>query len=319
MRTRWPTWHSCRRKDAVGKPKAKKTIERDYLAILRTAEGMTFALMRPRGRQRSVPLKDVYHYIACEHHFVNARAARYYVRKTAERLCVLDQVPSNGFPGNWAALRVAVERRLAAAAAESDKIEVETKLSVKPTPFLTSRFDEAFVMASGLHRNQFRKGTGIPYVSHLMAVAALVIENGGDEDQAIAALLHDAVEDQGGGETLARIRQQFGERVARIVSDCTDAWKKPKPDWSERKINYLNKLSGKHRDSLLVSLADKVHNARAIRNDYGEIGDELWKRFAGDKNGTIWYYRELARIFSEVMPCRLTDELAEIVSQFEGA
>ena len=110
---------------------------------------------------------------------------------------------------------------------------------------LTKRFDDAFHYAHSLHHNQTRKGTSIPYISHLMSVAALVIEHGGSEDQAIAALLHDAAEDQGGAETLAEIRKRFGDSVADIVSDCTDSWTDPKPDWLPRKEAYLASLSKK--------------------------------------------------------------------------
>jgi hypothetical protein len=129
---------------------------------------------------------------------------------------------------------------------------------------LTDRFDEAFLFAHQLHRTQTRKGTPIPYISHLMTVAALVVEHGGNENRAIGALLHDAAEDQGGAETLEEIRRQFGDTVAEIVSDRTDAWTEPKPDWRARKEAYLAKLPGKPTQSLLVSLADKTHNAEAI-------------------------------------------------------
>ncbi len=183
----------------------------------------------------------------------------------------------------------------------------------------SKRFDTALAMAIDKHRDQVRKGSDIPYISHLMAVSGLVLENGGDEDQAIAGLLHDAVEDAGGLETLKEIREQFGDRVANIVWDCTDAWENPKPPWRERKDAYLAKLPTKPRDSLLVSLADKVHNARAIRIDYHELGDELWGRFAGGKDGTIWYYRALSRTFSKVMPGRLADTLARLVADFDGS
>src|SRR5215831_5244587 len=146
---------------------------------------------------------------------------------------------------------------------------------------LTHRFDEAFQYAHGLHRTQTRKGTTVPYISHLMAVAALVIEHGGDEDQAIAALLHDAAEDQGGLATLGDIERRFGAKVAEIVSDCSDACTEPKPEWRARKKAYLAKLSTKPKCSLLVSLADKVHNAEAILYDYRVLGDRLWARFTG--------------------------------------
>ncbi|MDQ0475050.1 HD domain-containing protein [Labrys wisconsinensis] len=184
-------------------------------------------------------------------------------------------------------------------------------------PLLTSRFDAAFAMASALHRTQLRKGPKpIAYLAHLMAVSALVIENGGSEDQAIAALLHDAAEDQGGEVTLARIEAAFGPAVAGIVADCTDAWVEPKPPWQARKQAYLERLPGKPAVSLLVSLADKVHNARAILEDRAEVGEAVWERFTGGKEGTIWYYRTLSDIFLQHMPGRLSRELARIVAAF---
>ena len=155
---------------------------------------------------------------------------------------------------------------------------------------LTNRFDEAFQYAHQLHRAQLRKGTSIPYISHLMGVAGLVIEHGGNETQAVAALLHDAVEDQGGEPRLIEIRERFGDEVAKIVADCTDAWIDPKPAWRQRKESYIAALPEKPTSSLLVSLADKTHNAEAILFDYRSIGDDLWSRFNGGKEGTRWYY-----------------------------
>ena len=181
---------------------------------------------------------------------------------------------------------------------------------------LTDRFDEAFTYAHGLHRRQARKGTAIPYVSHLMTVAALVVEHGGDEDQAIAALLHDAAEDQGGAETLEEIRRRFGDPVAAIVADCTDAWTEPKPAWRARKEAYLARLPGKPACSLLVSLADKTHNAEAILFDFRELGDDLWERFNGGAEGTRWYYGSLAAVFAGAMPGRLSDRLRRAVAGF---
>jgi hypothetical protein len=141
---------------------------------------------------------------------------------------------------------------------------------------LTARFDQAFHYARQLHQNQVRKGTAIPYISHLMAVSAFVVEHGGDENQAIAGLLHDAAEDQGGAETLAEIRAIFGDAVAEIVADCTDAWTEPKPPWRARKEAYLNDLVHKPPASLLVALADKTHNAEAILFDIAH-----WGRYCG--------------------------------------
>src|SRR5262245_37103169 len=181
---------------------------------------------------------------------------------------------------------------------------------------LTERFDEAFSFAHQLHRRQKRKGTQIPYISHLMTVAALVIEHGGDEDQAIAALLHDAAEDQEGMATLAEIRSAFGDKVATIVSDCTDAWLDPKPPWRERKEAYIAALPHKSPVSLLVSLADKTHNAEAILFDYQEFGDALWERFNGGKKGTLWYYKSLAKVFNEALPGRLSERLSGVVASF---
>ena len=181
---------------------------------------------------------------------------------------------------------------------------------------LTDRFDEAFRLAHRLHRDQVRKGTSVPYVSHLMAVAALVIEHGGDEDQAIAALLHDAAEDQGGAATLAEIRAAFGDAVAGIVSDCTDAWTEPKPPWRDRKEAYLAALPGKPLRSQLVSLADKTHNAEAILADHRVLGEDVWGRFKGGAEGTRWYYRTLAGVFVETLPGPLSDRLSRAVAGF---
>ena len=184
---------------------------------------------------------------------------------------------------------------------------------------LTRRYDDALLYASELHRPQVRKGTTIPYLSHLLSVSALVLKNGGNEDQAIAALLHDAAEDQGGEQTLDAIRERFGETVAEYVADCTDAWSEPKPPWRERKEAYLAALPGHPPESLLISLADKTDNARAILGDYRAIGDEVWSRFSGRRAGTLWYYQTLSSIFSKHYPGPLADEFARTVAQFVGS
>ena len=191
-------------------------------------------------------------------------------------------------------------------------------LSREEDGVLTDRFDEAFRLAHRLHRDQIRKGTAIPYVSHLMGVAAMVIENGGDEDQAIAALLHDAAEDQGGAETLDLIRARFGKGVAAIVHDCTDSWAEPRPAWRARKEAYVAALAGKDARSLLVSLADKTHNAEAILADYLVLGDGLWDRFSGGADGTRWYYGALNAVFAQAMPGRLSARLGRAVVGFAG-
>ena len=183
---------------------------------------------------------------------------------------------------------------------------------------LTTRYDDALVYASNLHRNQVRKGTDIPYLSHLLSVSALVLKHGRDEDQAIAGLLHDAVEDQGGERTLEEIRAHFGDRVAGFVADCTDSRAVPKPPWRERKEAYVAAIPARSRESLLISLADKTDNARAILGDYRENGDQVWARFSVKKDGTRWYYQSLSELFSKYCPGPLAAEFARTVAQFTG-
>lgn len=167
------------------------------------------------------------------------------------------------------------------------------------TNLLTHRFESALSFAFRLHQNQYRKQSEIPYISHLLAVTAIVLENGGTEDEAIAALLHDAVEDQGGYETLNEIEEQYGSDVAEIVEGCSDSFTDPKPAWEERKSIYLIKIKGSSDAIQLVSLADKVHNARSILRDIqtGEIG--IWDKFNGGKDGTLWYYQSLVEVFKD--------------------
>jgi len=179
------------------------------------------------------------------------------------------------------------------------------------------RFADALQFAAQAHATQTRKGKSTPYVAHLLAVAALVIEHGGDEDTAIAALLHDAVEDQGGRPMLERIRQRFGEKVAGIVLECTDAEVVPKPPWEERKRAYVAAIPRKSDEGRLVSLADKVHNAREILEDYRQDGEALWGRFNGGRKGTLWYYRALADAFRGRTPDRLWKQLEEAVVELE--
>jgi (p)ppGpp synthase/HD superfamily hydrolase len=159
------------------------------------------------------------------------------------------------------------------------------------------RFREALTLALDLHQGQRKKGGEIPYVAHLLSVAALVMQWGGDEDQAVAALLHDAVEDQGGRPTLERIRAAFGERVARIVDGCTDAYGEPKPPWRPRKEAYLARLAGEPPEVLLVSACDKLDNARAIAADLRRVGEAVWARFAGGRD-SLWYYRRAAEVLA---------------------
>jgi len=183
---------------------------------------------------------------------------------------------------------------------------------------LTERFQDAFSFAFMLHAHQKRKGTDIPYISHLMGVTALVLEDGGNEDQAIAAMLHDAVEDQGGLKTLEEIRQRFGQLVAEIVDGCTDAYSHPKPPWKQRKQAYLAHLPQASPDVVRVSLSDKLHNARSIHADLQRNGVATWKRFNGGRDGTLWYYRSLVDIFIDCSSSPMVAELQRVVQAIEA-
>lgn len=184
---------------------------------------------------------------------------------------------------------------------------------------LGDRFVAAAALAVALHAGQARKGNGVPYVSHLLAVAGLVLEHGGDEDQAIAALLHDGPEDQGGEATLARIRAEFGDRVAGIVAACSDTFETPKPPWRARKEAYLAGLAEHDPDVWLVALADKVHNARTIVADLRADGPPTLDRFNGGRAGTLWYYRTVADRLAALNPGALAEELLGLAVTMESA
>ncbi len=163
----------------------------------------------------------------------------------------------------------------------------------------SKRLVDAFAMAFELHDGQQRKGSDIPYITHLMGVAALVGEYGGTEDQVIAALLHDAVEDQGGPVTLSLIRDEFGDLVAQYVYACSDSDTLPKPPWRERKDAYLARLASEPPDVRLISAADKLFNTRSMYRDLKEMGNSLWERFHGKRDGTLWYLKECLRALSD--------------------
>lgn len=167
-------------------------------------------------------------------------------------------------------------------------------------PKLGPRFQEALQWAFELHRTQTLKGGGnIPYYSHLMGVASIALKHGADEEEAMAALLHDAVEDQGGRETLAQIERRFGPRVAEIVAGCSDSETIPKPPWKERKEAYIAHIREASESILLVSASDKLYNARAILDDLRQVGNDVWKRFKGGKEGSLWYYQSLVRAYRQ--------------------
>lgn len=184
------------------------------------------------------------------------------------------------------------------------------------------RFRDALVWAAELHEQQKRKGGEIPYVAHLLAVAAIVLEHGGNEDQAIAALLHDALEDQAHRMDAGEIGKRFGAKVERLVEACTDGDPDEQRDrdparWFERKKKYIADVADKPAEALLISMADKLHNARAILEDYREVGEKLWPRFTTGKDGTLWYYRSLLAAFKPRAEGRLWHELDRTVGEIE--
>ena len=182
---------------------------------------------------------------------------------------------------------------------------------------LSHRFTQALVYATELHAEQIRKGSKVPYISHLLGVASIALEYGADEDEAIAALLHDAIEDQGGQTVRAEIRVRFGERVTEIVDGCTETDTTPKPPWAERKKAYIARISSTLPSVRLVSAADKLHNIRSILKDYRTQGDVVWDLFKGGKQGTLWYYRSLVAAFHEADSTPIVVELDRLVTELE--
>ena len=179
------------------------------------------------------------------------------------------------------------------------------------------QFGEALSYAAQVHRDQRRKGTQVPYVTHLLAVAAIVGENGGTEEEVVAALLHDAPEDQGGEDRLQDIRDRFGDEVAGIVAGNTDTFEDPKPPWRERKERYVARIAHEPESVRLVSAADKLHNARSILAGLRSVGDELWQRFNGGRDGTLWYYRALVEAFETAGSNPVVEELDRVVAEME--
>ncbi|HSY62979.1 MAG TPA: HD domain-containing protein [Terriglobales bacterium] len=189
----------------------------------------------------------------------------------------------------------------------------------KTVTTLGPRFEQALIFASRKHAGQSRKATAVPYIAHLLSVTGLVLEAGGDEDLAIAALLHDVVEDCGGAPVLEEVRRSFGERVAHVVEGCTDTDLDPKPPWRRRKEDYLKHLQTADSDVRLVSAADKLHNARSILADYREIGESVWRRFQGKHDGTLCYYRSLVDEFRKRDTNPLINQLERVVKELEAA
>lgn len=182
---------------------------------------------------------------------------------------------------------------------------------------LSDRFSDALAYAAALHAEQIRKVSGEPYLAHLLAAASLVLEHGGDEDEAIAALLHDAIEDQGGKAAGRQVLRRFGPRVAEIVEGCTDADTRPKPPWRQRKEAFIDRLPGASRSVRLVSAADKLHNVRSLLREYRLRGEPLWDHFRGGRDGTLWYHRAVTDALKQAGTTALIEELDRAVSQLE--
>jgi (p)ppGpp synthase/HD superfamily hydrolase len=182
---------------------------------------------------------------------------------------------------------------------------------------LSARFSDALVYGCQLHALQRRKGSDVPYVAHLLAVAAIALEHGADEDEAIAAVLHDAIEDQGGQAVREVIERRFGPRVAQIVDACTDTDQTPKPPWRQRKEQYLVHLTTADDSARLVTAADKLHNVRSLVDDYLVHGESLWARFNGGREGTLWYYRAVVEALGTSSHTRLIEALDREVRELE--
>ncbi len=178
---------------------------------------------------------------------------------------------------------------------------------------LSNRFSEALIYAAQLHATQVRKGSGVPDLAHFLGTASIALEYGASEDEAIAALLHDAIEDQGGSITREAIRRRFGDTVTAIVDGCTDSDTTPKPPWRLRKETYIAHIVTASGSVRLVSAADKLYNVRSIVKDYRQLGDTVWERFKGKKDGTLWYYNSLVKAFFQAESTSLVEELARTV------
>jgi GTP pyrophosphokinase len=180
---------------------------------------------------------------------------------------------------------------------------------------LSSRFSEALGFAAALHARQKRKVSGTPYVGHLLAVTAIVLEHGGGEDEAIAALLHDAIEDQGGPPVRAEILRRFGSQVTEIVDGCTDTDVIPKPPWRARKEAHLAHLRTASESVCLVVAADKLDNSRSLLREFRSHGPSLWDHFRGGRDGTLWYFGAAIEALRHAAPAPLVDELDSVVSR----
>jgi (p)ppGpp synthase/HD superfamily hydrolase len=184
-------------------------------------------------------------------------------------------------------------------------------------PQYSERLDQALGLAAEAFRTHVRKGSGVPYLAHLLAVASSVADHGGDEEQIIAALLHDYLEDVDGA-SRDMLEARFGERVAELVLGLSDSTTHPKPPWEERKQTYLARLAGESADLKLISAADKLHNATAILRDHRAVGEVVWDRFSASREQTLWYYREVVVALGQGWSHPLLDELSVVVERMQG-
>ncbi|NJK68847.1 MAG: HD domain-containing protein [Microcoleus sp. CSU_2_2] len=182
---------------------------------------------------------------------------------------------------------------------------------------LSNRFSDALIHATELHATQVRKGSGVPYIAHLLGTASIALEYGASEDEAIAALLHDAIEDCGGPPIREAIRGRFGDNVTAIVDGCTDSDTTPKLPWRQRKEAYIAHILTASGSVRLVSAADKLYNARSIVKDYRQLGDNVWERFKGKKDGTLWYYNSLVKAFRQAELTPIVEELTRTVLELD--
>jgi (p)ppGpp synthase/HD superfamily hydrolase len=183
--------------------------------------------------------------------------------------------------------------------------------------FLSPKFEEALILANRIHADQTRKDSGAPYLSHILGVTALVLEDGGTEEEAIAALLHDAAEDHGGEEMLSTIREKFGEKLEQIVRECSDTLEMPKPPWKGRKEQHLDELKTALPETIRVMLADKVYNARNLQRSLEKSGPQTWDNFKGGREGTLWYFRQMHTLLSQFCSGYMIDEFSRLIDLIE--
>jgi (p)ppGpp synthase/HD superfamily hydrolase len=188
----------------------------------------------------------------------------------------------------------------------------------QPPSTLSQKFEHALAFANQVHAHQKRKDSGAPYFAHVIGVAALVLEDGGSEEEAIAALLHDTAEDQGGQAMLDEITSRFGETIAQIVAECSDTLLNPKPPWQARKAGHINTLRTARPETIRIMLADKVYNSRNLLRSLQERGEVVWENFKGGRDGTIWYFQQMYAVFSRTQSGYMLDEFGRNIKRIEA-